>query len=278
MEANLTSNELTSVLTKNQKIVTEWKPIKYQGLDCRMRIEIRYDDCCSNGHNSFAITGEIQEKRGNRFVDFTGSCIHDQIAKFYPKYKHLIKWHLMTSDMPMHYIANACYHASNRDHNGRLKGEPSSFDYYLKFENFPLTFKLNREFKNYLEEHDYQDAFRDLAIVEARYNGSGNYNFKPKYSFINHTDDWYKALFDTEAEALEMLEALNSHKWQIIKKPAAFSEGKERDLEAARSCAIWPEATDEQLKSDNLKELLLARLPALRLAFKSDIESLGFIF
>jgi hypothetical protein len=53
-------------------------------------------------------------------------------------------------------------------------------------------------------------------------------------------------------------------------------EGKERELDAARRFAVWPDATDEELMSDNLKDKLEARLPALLTEFKKDIEDVGF--
>jgi hypothetical protein len=53
--------------------------------------------------------------------------------------------------------------------------------------------------------------------------------------------------------------------------------GKVRELEAAREAARWPEATNEQLCSDNLKELLEARLPALQAAFKADMVKFGVL-
>lgn len=49
-----------------------------------------------------------------------------------------------------------------------------------------------------------------------------------------------------------------------------------RELDAARSAAIWPDATDAELCSDNLKNLLAARLPALMNEFKRDMLTLGF--
>lgn len=55
-------------------------------------------------------------------------------------------------------------------------------------------------------------------------------------------------------------------------------EGKVREFDSARHSAIWPEATDEQLQSPNLKELLLARLPALMVKFRAAVESLGFTY
>lgn len=50
---------------------------------------------------------------------------------------------------------------------------------------------------------------------------------------------------------------------------------KTANLECARSSAVWPGATQEQLLN---KELLLARLPSLMEAFKKDVESLGFVY
>lgn len=53
-------------------------------------------------------------------------------------------------------------------------------------------------------------------------------------------------------------------------------EGKKRELDYARSTAIWPDATDEQLMDDNLAEALKARLPALLVEFRQTLEALGF--
>jgi hypothetical protein len=69
-------------------------------------------------------------------------------------------------------------------------------------------------------------------------------------------------------------------------KPAALTfeyerfgrvgEGKARELDKARSSAIWPDATDEELMSDDLKDRLAARLPTLLEDFRKDIEAIGF--
>lgn len=55
---------------------------------------------------------------------------------------------------------------------------------------------------------------------------------------------------------------------------------KVRNLAHARSSAVWPEATDEQLCAPpaELKAMLLERLPALVAEFKRDVESLGFVY
>lgn len=52
-----------------------------------------------------------------------------------------------------------------------------------------------------------------------------------------------------------------------------IGEGKEPDLEAARRCALWPEAE----LSDFTEEKLLMRLPALVHEFNQDMLELGLI-
>ena len=53
-------------------------------------------------------------------------------------------------------------------------------------------------------------------------------------------------------------------------------EGKERELDAARRAACWPEATDEELTTPGLEERLKARLPKLLEDFRRDVEAIGF--
>jgi hypothetical protein len=55
-------------------------------------------------------------------------------------------------------------------------------------------------------------------------------------------------------------------------------EGKVRALDSARSCAVWPEATDEELMADDIKDRLEARLPKLKEDFKADMVALGFVW
>ena len=67
---------------------------------------IRFNDDCKNGHQTFSITGEI--KQGRR-VEICGR-IHDEIAQYIPELKPFIKWHLTSTDGPMHYLDNTLYH------------------------------------------------------------------------------------------------------------------------------------------------------------------------
>jgi hypothetical protein len=99
-----------SVLTKKQTKDTDWKQFTETGIKHRIRAFVRYDDECGNGHNTFAITGQIQEIHGSRWVDSSFGMLHDEIGKRFPQIALLLKWHLCSSDGPMHYIANTLYH------------------------------------------------------------------------------------------------------------------------------------------------------------------------
>ena len=115
--------EMKSILTKNQSTTKE-KTYTKNGTTYRIKATIRYDDRCGNGHNTFSITGKIDERLKNgRWREDCGGCIHDEMAKHFPELKNAIRFHLMSSDEPMHYIANTMYHASDRDCHGLKKGE-----------------------------------------------------------------------------------------------------------------------------------------------------------
>ena len=155
---------METTLTKHQ--VKTLGPLIYKegGETYRITATVRYDDQCGNGHNTFSITSTIDQQVGNRWRDDAGGYIPDAIAKHFPELAPFIKWHLTSSDGPMHYIANTVFHA------------------------------------------------------------------------------------------------------------------KARKLDAARRCAVWPDATDDDLTAPGLAERLTARLPALLADFRKAVESLGFVF
>lgn len=67
---------------------------------------VRYDDTLGNGHNTFGISAKISDPRG-RLV--SAGCLHDEVAKAFPELTPLIAYHLMSSDGPLHYLANTLY-------------------------------------------------------------------------------------------------------------------------------------------------------------------------
>jgi len=245
----MSTNTLTqpSQLVKSQ-VKTIDKLIR--GGKGRIIVKIRYDDECGNGHNSFAITGSLYDHPTNtsdRHTETCG-CIHDSIIKYCPELEPLIKWHFTSSDEPMYYVENTMYHARDTDYNGLKKGEHSA--YIVKV---------------------VCDADKsDLGLVV--YTSGSVYTNKQNNSNLDKSNAKELDLVSIAMKAIKP--ELNP---RTIKEPCGWSisKGKEIDLEAARSCAVWPDATLEQLQD---KDALVARLPALMADFKSDMESLGFTY
>ncbi len=227
-----------SVLTKSQK-----KRLRAEYPGGVIIAEVRHDDERGNGHNTFSITAEIygpdripgetttQHSNGKTMWLHSGGCCHDEVAKHFPKLAPLLKWHLTSTDGPMHYLANTIYQAGERDCNGLLKGE--------------------------FRQHTSRGSIQNGGI-----EGVPNWVLKLP-------DRSKRDVYATEKPSPVILE------WQPYGRTG---EGKERDLDAARNSAVWPDATDADLTEPGLKERLIERLPALMAEFKSAVESLGFTY
>lgn len=256
----------------------------------RITVEVRFDDNCGNGKQSFAITGHVQEPRAR---DWTmGGCIHEEIAKYFPELAHLIRWHLFDTSGPMHYVANTVYHASNRDSSGYEAGQPCQWDRVIKFGSFPITRPIKKGFSEWLETvRDAQSSMAKtnpnrpawppvpLAVAHDKSPGD-TYTFSDKYTFNGFTCKWHECPFDTLNDAQEFADALAIAAFTIERRPTAYSKGKTRDLDAARRCAVWPEATDAELSAppEELKAALLARAPNLIREFRADMEASGMLW
>ena len=247
-----------SVLTKNQK-QTFSKEIRYNKHKCRIYVTLRYDDECGNGHNTFSITGSIKDLENHSYNSTVcAGCIHDEIAKYFPEFKHLIKWHLCSSDEPMRYIANTLYWASDSASTKYKAGEPNSWERVLKFKDSFITHKFDKNFIEFLETH----KGRPFEVVEIPHKKDSSYNYDPKYTFNGFECEWWQCPFNTKEKAMEYKNELKNKKWEIKTIVTGYQQVKERDFKNARASAIWEDATDEQLSlpSEELKKLLLKRL------------------
>lgn len=280
---------------RNQTWLSESRPVQGYGTNGRMQVEVRFDDECGNGKQSFAITATIRTDESRRRRDIqAGGCLHEDIAKVFPELAHLCKWHLMDADGPMCYIANTTYLAGDRDCNGRRKGDVSSYETWVRFGNVPLGHKFEGRFgKSVLEKIAHSrtvpetDPTYGFRVEPIPYDNKGKgYGFQPKWHFIGDgAKQWHECPFDSEAEANMWAETLNRaitdlDYMTVFTIPTAYSEGKERELDSARSVAVWPDATDEQLTlpKEELTTLLKARLPALIADFRKVIEQSGFLW
>lgn len=256
-----------------QRWISVQRPIAGYGPGAKISVEIRFDDELGNRHNSFAITAEVTTPESLRRRDIAaGGCLHDDIAAVFPELEPLIKWHNVATDGPMHYVANTCYHASDRDHAGRKKGEPCAWEEHICFGDFPILYKVESRFLKWLQTHT-----GPLDIVEVAHQKTSGYQFSPKFSFDAFTQVWHECPFDSRRDAEEFRAAM-ALGWRTERIVTAYSEGKERNLAAARDCAVWPEATDEQLTAPRaeLEAALMARLPELLSRFRAAVESIGF--
>ena len=107
-----------STLIKSQKKIFS-KVVYIDNKQHLIDVVVKYDDDCSNGHNTFSITGSVYSSltsKADRYNVCCG-CIHDAISEHFPELNHLIKWHLCSSNEPMYYIENTTYHAKNGNLN-----------------------------------------------------------------------------------------------------------------------------------------------------------------
>lgn len=153
---------MNSVLTKKQ--VKKFGPAPCD--NGFIIAEVRYDDECGNGHNTFAITAEIYEpyrqpheptiKQNGKTYWLNGcGCCHEEVAKAFPELAPLIKWHLMDSTGPMHYTANALYWAGHCGYRDGEKNSPPNID-HLKSTIIYGVLPDDQAFD--LEDHIYSDA------------------------------------------------------------------------------------------------------------------------
>lgn len=240
-----------------------------------LTVKMRFDDTPRNGNETFAITATLRDSG----IRVAGGCLHDEIAEWFPEFVPLIPWHLCSIDGPMHYEANTIYFAGDRDHWGRRAGEPASWSNVAKFGENPIHHKLSDSFAAFLKGAQANGFNLEVVRIDHDERGKpGAHQFGPKFTFGGYADKWYQCPFDTETEALEFLGALIHCRPKFEKIPTSWSEGKAREFDAARSTAIWPEATDEELSQepDELRKALRARLPALMEKFRSAMLSCGF--
>lgn len=264
----------------NQKIGASREYVE-DGRKYRIRAELRFDDECKNGHESFSITGSVHEYgiKGYRREPFMCGCIHEEIAKHFPELVHLIKWHLTSTDGPMHYVANTVYSAGNRDCNGREAGAPNAWSYGVQFNSVPVTHRIERKFYTFLQNAGPEPLH--LAEIPHRDAGKpGVYQYGPHYTFNGFCGEWHECPFSDRTAAEEFLAAWNNCTHELVKVPTAWSTGKDRELDNARQSAVWPEATDDELSvsKEELTAALLARLPALLAEFKEAMLACGFLW
>ena len=104
---------MKTTLTRNQKKTFGPRAIPTFHKLALIKAYVRHDDQCGNGHNTFSITGEIYIP-GRKDIE-AGGCLHDEIGRLFSELKPLLKWHLCSTDGPMHYVQNSLYWAGRTE-------------------------------------------------------------------------------------------------------------------------------------------------------------------
>lgn len=262
-----------SILVKHQIKTFEKEGFRIDGGYGRIEATVRYDDQCGNGCNSFSITGTIT--RDSR--EYSGGCIHEDIIEHFPELEKYIKWHLMDSDEPMHYVANTLYHASTKDVYGKEKGEPYNFKAGLMVNNSPFIQFYSKEVIAVIRELGTSYHWNNCQIIEVPHKRGPDY-LGSKFTldiFSEFEQEWHKCTFDQKQDAFEFLNAMSDCTVEIVHKAQSYGKGREPDIEAGRRSAIWPNATLDQL--NNKDELELHRLELVE-EFKADLLELDLVY
>jgi len=289
-------NEKSGKLTFMHQKFKASRQFNEDGVTKRIVVDLRFDDSMGNGHNEFSMTAEIWNPRHPEDSE-SGGIIHKAIAKHFPELAHLAKWHLCSTDGPMHYPGNVTYFAGDLDHHGKRQGEPWAWDdvAYVGNSPFPTKIKSSRFLEWMQARIDFlvstpkaNKHWSEFKVVAASHTGNDTYKYSDNYTLEGYEANWALCPFNDSVTAQAWADSLNLHVESLRKKgagfirfekvPTLFSEGKARELDKARSSAVWPDATDEQLclPKAELTAILMARLPALLAAMKEDMEAAGF--
>jgi hypothetical protein len=204
---------------------------------------VRYDDQCGNGHNTFSITGHI-----------------------YQPYRQPGEPHVEHKDGSILWLNGyGCVHEAIAEHLPQLapyiKWHLCSGDGPMNYTADTVHLAGDRDCWGLRkgEFHQFTDKASGLPIWQLSLDGvPGERRIAGKPQTVSATEPPPMTL-----------------RW---KPYGRTGEGKERELDAARRAAIWPEATDEELTAPDLKTRLAARLPALMAAFRVAVEELGFTY
>jgi len=263
---NLPKSENTTLKQEKQIKAT------YKGEDYCLTISWSYHSANKNRH--FSMTYNSRNSSGYSA---------ETISTVFPEYAKYLKWHLVSSDGPMHYMGNSMYFAGNRDYDGLLKGERKviSEAHYLYANNVPkFLYKFTNRHTNDLGVigdllFDPRRKTKTIRTFEIFHTPSYDPTKTLSRFSLAPDTEWVNAYFEDEESidmCIKVLQTCDTIELRNEPDIVRIGKGKEPDLQAARDSAVWPEAELEDFTEEKLK----ARLPALMEEFKKDIIELGF--
>ncbi|MFT3994822.1 MAG: hypothetical protein QM660_10970 [Dysgonomonas sp.] len=156
MTTNLTAKE-NEVKRSNDLRYTTTKIVGKE----KIVVKIRLNDECKNGHQDFAITADIYEKKGNgQYYYSRGGCCHDEILKRFPKFKLFVNLHLSDySGAPMYAVENGFYHLQKSDKQTVID--------YLRISEEQYNKLIHAEDKDYFKYLLYSEGIVNQWLKEA---------------------------------------------------------------------------------------------------------------
>lgn len=124
------STKVYATLTETR--VVGWRSVQYGRAGYEYRVTATFElHSLSDQHPYFSATVAIYERcsgRGNKvWIEGSFGPDHETIARLFPRCAPFLKWHLTSTDGPMHYLANGLYwagHSGWRD--GKLNSPPNN--------------------------------------------------------------------------------------------------------------------------------------------------------
>lgn len=179
-----------------------YKTQKQIGDNQMLYVKIRLDDERNNGHQDFAITGDVYNhltSKSDRYFN-RGGCIHEVIEEHFPEFKIFINLHLCDYlGAPMYPEANGFYHLTHGFNNIK-----KSF-----IEDFCEYYRITEKQYYYLKDAENQ---KDYAIRLVK---------------LNVPQQW-KAEAD---QAIKYLESLTGEKFIDTSTKKHFNEPTEEEIE-----------------------------------------------
>lgn len=178
-----------SKLTKEQTKTSRKDYTDEDGRPAVIIAKVRHDDSCGNGHNSFGVTAEsygpdrypgepkIQHKDGKTLWLWGGGQQHEEIGKHFPELKPVLRFHLCSTDGPLHYIANSLYWAGkNKKWCKGAPNDPPNLEHFRSsaiWSDAPVSIfvKTSEELTQILIDRlegimtEFQEAVESLGLV-----------------------------------------------------------------------------------------------------------------
>lgn len=214
-------------------------------------VTIRLNDECKNGHQDFAITGDIYEankpKKDKYFI--SGGCIHEDILKHFPEFKIFIDLHLCDyKGIPMHAAENGFYYLKNGFNNNPVNSD----EFINKFcKYYRISKKQFNALKNSENVLQYSILLLKLGVLK----------------------QWEKQA----SKAIKLLEQLTGNEFLIDSVKTQFKTPSEDEIKTEEDLIKSGYYSDENKKERELKKGLdfIAKIEEER---KNKINSINLEF